>query len=435
MTARGIRTLRVLYRVLSDLVDGQLTLRAMSLVYTTLLSLVPLLAVSFSVLKGFGVHNQIEPILLNVLTPLGERGVEITRQIIEFVENVKVGVLGSVGLGLLLFTVVSLTQKIERAFNYTWRVTEHRSFAQRFSDYISVILIGPLLIFSAIGITASISSTAIVQSLLAIEPFGTLIHLAGKILPYILVIAAFTFFYILVPNTKVRFRSALMGGAVAGVLWETVGWAFASFIAAATNYTAIYSGFAILVMFMIWLYLAWLMLLVGASMAFYHQHPEYLVLGREGLRMSNRVKERVALLVMATVAKHFYQNQPGSTLEQLARHVSVPREAMATVLGEIENAGFLKRTAEEPPTYLPARALETIPIKELLEEIRAAGESATFSEKRLNGDPDIDELLRCIDGAVEDVLEGYTIRDLAVRSIPDASLAKETSDRKIIRAS
>ena len=164
MTARAIRTLRVLYRVLGDVVDGQLTLRAMSLVYTTLLSLVPLLAVSFSVLKGFGVHNQIEPILLNVLAPLGERGVEITRQIIEFVENVKVGVLGSLGLGLLLFTVVSLTQKIERAFNYTWRVTEHRSFVQRFSDYISVILIGPLLIFSAIGITASICSRGVPSS-------------------------------------------------------------------------------------------------------------------------------------------------------------------------------------------------------------------------------------------------------------------------------
>lgn len=434
MTARAVRTLRVLYRVLTDLVDGQLTLRAMSLVYTTLLSLVPLLAVSFSVLKGFGVHNQIEPVLLKALLPLGERGAEITRQIIGFVENVKVGVLGSVGLGLLLFTVVSLTQKIERAFNYTWRVTEHRSFAQRFSDYISVILIGPLLIFSAIGITASISSTAVVQSLLLIEPFGTLIHLAGKLLPYVLVISAFTFFYIFVPNTKVRFRSALMGATVAGVLWETAGWVFASFVAASTNYTAIYSGFAILVMFMVWLYLAWLMLLVGASMAFYHQHPEYLAIGREGLHMSNRLKERVALLAMATIAKRFYHNQPASTLQQLAQHVSVPSEAMAIVLGEIESAGFLKRTGEEPPTYLPARALETIPIKELLEHIRAAGESTAFSEKRLNLDPDIDQLVKRISGAVADVLDGYTLRDLAVKSLPDSSLPTQVSDRKIIGA-
>jgi membrane protein len=138
---------------------------------------------------------------------------------------------------------------------------------------------------------------------------------------------------------------------------------------------------------------------------------------------------------MATIAKHFYQNQPASTLEQLARHVSVPPEAMTIVLGEIESAGFLKRTGDEPPTYLPARALETIAIKELLEDIRAAGESKTFSEKRLNGDPDIDDLLRRIDGAVGDALEGYTLRDLAVKSPADSSPAKGTSDRKVIRAS
>lgn len=102
--------------------DGQLNLRAMSLVYTTLLSLVPLLAISFSVLKGFGVHNQVEPFLQNLLQPLGDKGMEISDRIIEFVENVKAGVLGSLGLALLIFTVISLMQKIERAFNFAWHV-------------------------------------------------------------------------------------------------------------------------------------------------------------------------------------------------------------------------------------------------------------------------------------------------------------------------
>ena len=110
-----------------------LTLQAMSLVYTTLLSLVPLIAVSFSVLKGFGVHNQVEPMLSSVLAPLGDKGAEITSKIIEFVENTKAGVLGSLGLVLLFYTVVSLIQKIERSFNFTWRISKPRPFAQRFS--------------------------------------------------------------------------------------------------------------------------------------------------------------------------------------------------------------------------------------------------------------------------------------------------------------
>jgi membrane protein len=183
--------LRVLYVVTRDLTDGQLTLRAMSLVYTTLLSLVPLLAVSFSVLKGFGVHNQIEPLLQNFLAPLGPKGAEITGYVIGFVENMRVGVLGSLGLGLLLYTVVSLIQKIEQAFNFTWHAVQNRSVVQRFSNYLSVILVGPVLMFTAVGMTASVTSTAVVQRLASIEPFGTAIHMLSQLVPYLLVIAVF----------------------------------------------------------------------------------------------------------------------------------------------------------------------------------------------------------------------------------------------------
>jgi len=135
-----INGLRIIQLLIRDLAEGQITLRAMGLVYTTLLSMVPLLAVSFSVLKGFGVHNQVRPLLLKLLEPLGEKGVEITDQIITFVDNVQVGVLGAVGLALLFYTVISLLQKVERAFNYTWRVSRPRPLSQRFSDYLSVIL-------------------------------------------------------------------------------------------------------------------------------------------------------------------------------------------------------------------------------------------------------------------------------------------------------
>ncbi len=124
------RAVLIGYAVVRDLIDGQLTLRAMSLVYSSLLSLAPLIAVSFSVLKAFGVHNQLQPALQSMLEPLGDKGVEITNNIVNFVENIQVGVLGSMGLALLFYTVVSLMQKVEKSFNYTWRVTQSRSFAQ-----------------------------------------------------------------------------------------------------------------------------------------------------------------------------------------------------------------------------------------------------------------------------------------------------------------
>jgi YihY family inner membrane protein len=195
-----IIALRMAAAIGRDLAKGQLTLWAMSLVYTTLLSLVPLLAISFSILKGFGVHNQIEPMLLGLLEPLGSKGVEITERIIEFVDNVKVGVLGSLGFALLFYTVVSLMQKIERAFNTVWHVSQERSLGQRFRDYLSVLVIGPALIFAAVGIGASIASLSIVGTLSAIEPLGSVIKFAGKLIPFLMISGAFSFMYAFIPN-------------------------------------------------------------------------------------------------------------------------------------------------------------------------------------------------------------------------------------------
>jgi membrane protein len=320
-----IKFLRLLNVAGREFIEGQLTLRAMSLVYTTLLSIVPLLAISFSVLKAFGVHNEVvEPFLLKFLTPLGEKGEEITVQIIGFVENMKVGVLGSLGLGLLIYTIMSVIQKIEKAFNYIWRIKKPRTLARRFSDYVSVILIGPVLIFSAIGLTASFMSNTLVQKVVSIEPLGTLYYfIAGKS-PYIIVCATFTFLYIFLPNTKVKLRSALVGGIFAGILWETAGWAFASFIVTSTKYAAIYSGFAIILMFMIWLYVSWLILLVGAQVSFYHQYPHFLSAKKEVFRVSNRLRERLAFLIMYFIGYNFYNNKRPWTFDSIVDRLELP---------------------------------------------------------------------------------------------------------------
>ena len=214
-----MNTLKVSYIVIRELAKGELNLRAMSLVFTTLLSLVPLIAVAFSVLKAFGVHNQIEPFLLGVLEPLGPKGPEITANIIGFVQNVKVGVLGSLGVAMLFYTIISLIQKIEYAFNFVWRVKRARTLARRFTDYLSVVMIGPILVVAAMGVAATVLNHNVVLTLQAIEPFGTLILTATKLLPYLMIITAFTFLYKFIPNTNVKFGPALMGATVAGVLW------------------------------------------------------------------------------------------------------------------------------------------------------------------------------------------------------------------------
>ena len=430
-TQRGaITSLRIGHLVVRDLTDGQLTLSAMGLVYTTLLAIVPLVAVSFSVLKGFGVHNQVEPILLNFLAPLGERGVEVTSRIIEFVDNVKVGVLGALGLALLFYTGVSLIQKIERTFNYIWRVTEHRPLAQRFSDYLTVILFGPVLVFTAIGLTASISSVTVVQRLMEIPAIGALLEFFGRLLPYLLVIAAFTLVYIFVPNTKVKFRSALVGGVVAGILWETTGWIFASFVVGSAKYAAIYSAFATLIFFMIWLYVSWLILLIGCSIAFYYQHPEHRNLRSRVLRLSNRLKEKMALLIMTLVGQHFYQQQTPWNVDTLAKKLHVGVDACQLLVAALQKAGMLVPTASEPHGLLPGRALETLYVKDIINAVRSSGETNDLSIESLPQYQTIDALYTELQDVVERTIGDRTLRDLIMPETSNVAVISPTRDSR-----
>ncbi|SBT05821.1 Ribonuclease BN [Candidatus Propionivibrio aalborgensis] len=409
---RGLRTVFILTR---DLVGGQLTLRAMSLVYTTLLSIVPLLALSFSVLKAFGVYNQIEPMLLKFVEPLGEKGDEIVHQISIFIEKMNVGVLGALGLTLLLYTAISLMQKIEESLNFIWHIPHPRPLADRFSRYLSVLLVGPILVFSALGITASVMNIETVRDLMEINILGQAMQAISRLTPYFLVTVAFTFIYLFIPNSRVRVVPALIGGVAGGFAWQTAGWVFAVFIASSNKYAAIYSSLAILILFMIWLYLSWLILLFGASVAFYAQHPEYLYARSGEPRLSNRMRERLALSVMSLVSGRFLAGEPMPSLAEFTRLLGVPMHSLQIVLVALEGNRFLAQSSDEPPRFLPSRDPSLILVTQVLETVRAAGEEQFLSPGSLPAPPPVDELLNQIQQAVESSVSNMTMRDLALQ--------------------
>ncbi len=410
--ARALGAVRLVIALVRDLVAGNLTLRTMSLVYTTLLSMVPLLALSFSVLKAFGVHNQIEPILQNLLAPLGEQGHEITSRMVGFIAQMNVGVLGSVGLALLLYTAVSLMQKIEESFNAIWHITHLRSLGERVSRYLSVLLVGPILVFSALGITAVALNSEIARYILAFEPLSVVAVVVGRVMPFVLVIAAFTFMYMFVPNTRVRFAPAFAAGVIGGILWQSAGWAFALFAASSTQYAAIYSSFAILVLFLIWLYLSWLILLFGADISFYLQHPEYLYALPGEPRLSNRMRERLALAVAGLVASNFVHGRPPWTPQQLTQHLGVPMHSVDVVVDALAGSGLLVQTDADPPAYVPARDLAHLSIAELLAVVRQAGEDEFLNPDALPVSAPIADVEARIDAAVSAALGGVSVRDL-----------------------
>jgi len=364
-----LRVLQVADAVIRRMASGVLPLRAMSLVYTTLLSLAPLLAVSFSVLKAFGVHNQVQPALTGFLAPLGPRGVEIAAQVVEFVDNIRVGVLGALGLLLLFYTVVALIQKVEQAFNAIWQVRRPRTLLRRFSDYLSVLLVGPLLVFVALGIIASLTSSSLVQSLTTFLP-SELVTLAGRLAPFVLLVAAFTFVYLFVPNTRVRLVPALIGAALAALAWQITGWAFATFVAGSTRYAAIYSGFAILILFLIWLYLSWLILLTGSQIAFYIQNPHFIRAQDEAPAPMGAEAEALALALVFHVGARHRDGAPPPMADEIARELGVAGDRLEPILQRLEGAGILVHGGQ-PEGLMPARDIHRIRLESVVGALRS----------------------------------------------------------------
>jgi membrane protein len=387
--------------------------RAAGLVYTTLLSLVPFLAVTFSVLKAFGVHQEIEPVLAQALDPLGPKGQEITAQIIGFVDNLKVGVLGVVGVAGLFYTTYALIDKIEEALNAIWRVRQGRPLMRKFTDYLSVVLVGPLLIVTALGLLASVQSNALVQRVLDIQPFGYVVVWVAQFVPFVLLCALFTFLYKFVPYTSVRFGSALVGGITAAVLWGLAGEAFASFVVGSANYSAIYSSFAILVLFLLWLYVGWLIILVGAQVSFFHQYPSAYqthLLWKQG---AHTFRERMALVLLVHIARRYLTGERPYLPSELASDTNVPLSIVEDQIEELVGQGFLCRMAEPKGIGL-MRAPELIAVNEILDAVRdkeLTGPAFAMEYKEA-----IDRILHRRDQAVDRALAEITLRSLVMES-------------------
>jgi membrane protein len=403
-----VLVLRYLYAMLRDFFSGQLTMRAMSLVYTTLLSVVPLLAFSFAILKGFGVFNQLEPYVADLLAPLGQQGAEITAQILALVDNVKGSVLGGVGLAIFLYTAITTVQKVEESFNYVWYVSKPRSFARRFTEYMVVLLVGPLLMVTAIGILTSIQSATVVQYILNNEALGPVIVLTGKLVPYILISGVFTFLYLFMPNTKVDFTSALIGGVAGGFMWATVGAIFTTFVLYASRRLEIYAGFAVAITTLIWLYLNWLILLIGAQLAFYHQNPAFLRIGRQEPRLSNAMRERVALNVMFHIGQAFRNPGESITASEISERTRIPQIALAPIIGALEDAGLVRSTEHE--NLLPGREMSRTTLSEILDVVRVRGETGSHRDPHWSAT--ISELGKALDGAVYNIVGDRTLSDL-----------------------
>jgi membrane protein len=407
--------LRYPYALLRDLWRGELNLRAMGLVYTTLLSIVPLVAFAFAVLKGLGLHHDLEPVIYEFLRPIGDQAYSMTKQMIDFVDNTRGGVLGSVGLGLLLYTVVSTVQKIEESFNFAWHVEQPRSVVRRVSEYLSLMVVGPIFIVVSLGLFGAVANLRFAQWLASHEPFGTMLAGLGRAAPYFVVTAAFSFLYMFIPNTRVHLKAALVGGVAAGVLWAASGALFTRIVVASTRMVAIYAGFAIFLVTLIWVYLSWIILLVGAQLSFYVQNPRYLRAGQAQIRLTSRLRERLALSVMYLVGKAFMEGEPAWTLKALGERLEVPGSALSSVSDSLEKAGLIIATEKEQ--LVPGRALDQIGVHSILTAVRDEQQYESWLLARARTEPDADAIADAVEASIRERTGEENLRDLLLRGV------------------
>jgi membrane protein len=402
-----LRWLRYPAALIRDWLGGDISMRAMSLAYTTLLSLVPLMVFSFAILKGLGARGDLRFIVHEFFRPVGGAATQLTESVMQVVANMRGELLGSIGLAFLLYTVITTIQKIETSFNLVWRVERPRSFGRRFTEYLSVMMLGPILLAVAIGLLGSAQNSSFARWLHAVAPFAAILGVLGRIVPYAIVTLVFTSMYSFIPNTQVQFRAALIGGVTAGVIWALVGEVFTTVILNSSQMLAIYTGFAIVLTTLIWVYLSWLILLIGAQLAFYVQFPQYLRHGQAAIELTGSGREQAGLSIMYLIGRDYGAGRYWNA-GRLAAELDVPSIALAPVLACLERAGLIVET--EKKLIVPGRDPAGILLADILDAVRTPQNGRLTIE--IHGVTTAVQVMRVAEMAVRERLGTQSLKDL-----------------------
>src|SRR5215472_16403803 len=399
----SLRLARYPYAVVRNLLRGEINLRAMSLVYTTLLSLIPLLAFTFAVLNVFGGQRDIEPIVYQFFAPVGGAAAhELTDRVVQFASHVSGRLVGVVGLALLAWTLIDTIKKVEDSFNFLWHVEQPRSLARRIAEYTALLIAAP------------------VQEVVRLPLLSRLYASAIAFAPYVMVMVFFTAAYMWIPNTRVQFRAALTGAVVGGVLWAAVGKMFTAFVVYSTRLTIVYAGFAFVVAALLWTYFGWLILLAGAQLSFYVQNPAYLRLGLQQLRLSSVELEQLALKLMYFVGRTHVAGGRLWSVNRLANELGLPGIAVAQMVTALERAGLLIVTDDDE--LVPARDTGGIGVNEILDIAR--NQRSGHLAPRNVPVPPVDRVLASVEEARRSRCGELTLRDL-IDEVPRPALITE----------
>lgn len=387
---------KVCYIVIRGFSRDKCTLHASALTYITLMSMVPLIAMMFSVAKGFGAGKRLQDVVANQTSQLPENIQEFFNKMIGYVENTNFGVLGAVGVALLFYTVIVMMGKIERSFNVIWGIHAERTFYRKFSDYISVLLVVPVMMLAATSINASLSSNAFILFLQNKVPyFAQVYQMAAGFTGTLFVWFAFSFVFAFMPNTRVRFSSALLGGIVAGTLWQWLQWAYIHLQIGVSKYNAIYGTFATIPIFLAWLYLCWLIVLFGCEVCFAYQNVRTYEEESPSLLANQSTREALAVSIMTHLVRNFELGKGPWDAALFSQEHQVPVRLVRDVVHQLTQAKMILMTDGGGSQLMPALPPENIKVKDLFSAMRGVPAGKITSKIEMpeyNGETTLKEL-------------------------------------------
>jgi len=376
--------------------------RAASLAYTTLLSLVPSLAVAFAMLKAFGGLNPIQERLETLVYThlVTTSSLQAADYIQKFTERVDAGTIGTVGFLALIITAVSLLNTVAGAFNTVWGVEDRRSLKDRFLTFFALIILGPLLFGASISITGTILHSQ-VWTRLSIPGLGPALSL---LVPLLLTWAGFLLLYVVIPSAPLRLRPALLASLFVAATWEFVKIGFEWYVANLASYGKLYASLSVIPVFLLWLYVGWVIALLGFEVAFFLQHPE-ACRGPITLRAASAtVPAREAIRTFVAVAEAFVKGGKPVTAIQVSQQVLIPEGMAFEALAGLERQGYVARVTAPAGAYLPRRAPSSVKVADLWHDL--GGEMALSDGDRL------DRLLTGAADAAERAFGSTTVQDL-----------------------
>lgn len=373
-----IRTLRVIFLSFRGLTQDRCALRASSLTFYSLLSLVPVFAMVLAIAKGFRFQRALEKMLLEQLQGQEEVVSRILGFSETFLESATGGFVAGTGVVLLLYSIIRILAQIETAFNDIWGIRQARSIGRKISDYLSLTLIAPIVFLISSTLTVFVTSGVkfVLAKIALLGPLGPAILFIVKFLPYGVLWVLFTFIYIVLPNAKVRFLSGLLGGVIAGTLFQLFQWGYINFQIGVAKYNAIYGSFAALPLFFIWLQMSWLIVLFGAEISFAHQNAETYEFEKDCLNVSYAFKRLIFLGITHLLVTHFLKKEPPLNARQISHRLEIPLCLVHPILDELAAAGLVSEVMgheDKGGCFQPARDPEVLTIKYVIDAMEERG--------------------------------------------------------------